>query len=459
MAPFKAQNMALNSAVTPEGLEIGRAQAYQAEAAGILPEARMNPILLKPTADSASQVIIMGQARGNLKAKDYYRRFEEHWRVVRQAYDSLSQDYEVIVIEGAGSPAEINLQAREIVNMRMAAYAKARVYIVGDIDRGGVFAWLKGTYDLIPQEYRDLIKGFIINKFRGDIALLRPALEMFAQIVPVPIIGVVPYLHNLLVDEEDGVYVRDGGSERAELKIAIVRLPRIANFTDFLPLALEPDVAISYIRRPEELDGADLIIIPGSKATVSDLIWLWDCGLARAIIEAAQAGKPVVGICGGYQMLGEEVLDPQGVEAKVSRARGLGLLPLKTTFEGVKVLQNLDQELEVPLLRYRGRTRGYEIHMGRSHLQGEAEPLFPERPDLGFWRSRPFVIGTYLHGLFDNDELRRALLNQIRALKGLPPLKDGIKYRKLRQKEFDRLADLVENHIDLKALFEALELK
>ncbi|HFB84022.1 MAG TPA: cobyric acid synthase, partial [Thermodesulfatator sp.] len=203
VAPFKAQNMALNSAVTPEGLEIGRAQAYQAEAAGILPEARMNPILLKPTADSASQVIIMGQARGNLKAKDYYRRFEEHWRVVRQAYDSLSQDYEVIVIEGAGSPAEINLQAREIVNMRMAAYAKARVYIVGDIDRGGVFAWLKGTYDLIPQEYRDLIKGFIINKFRGDIALLRPALEMFAQIVPVPIIGVVPYLHNLLVDEED----------------------------------------------------------------------------------------------------------------------------------------------------------------------------------------------------------------------------------------------------------------
>ncbi len=457
VAPFKAQNMALNSAVTPEGLEIGRAQAYQAEAAGILPEARMNPILLKPTADATSQVIIMGRPAGNLNARSYYQRFQEHWELVRRAYDSLENDYEVIVIEGAGSPAEINLQEHEIVNMRMAAYARASVFIVGDIDRGGVFAWLKGTYDLIPTGYRDLVKGFIINKFRGDVSLLEPALEMFARVVSVPIIGVIPYVNGLIADEEDGVYVRGNVSQEAEVRIVVIRLPRLANFTDFLPLALEPDVSLEYVTSPEDLSGADLIIIPGTKATISDLLWLKENELDKAIVQAAQSGKMVIGICGGYQMLGERIRDPEALEAQVPEAQGLGLLPLETFFEPTKVLCSLEARLTMAPFSYQGLIRGYEIHMGRSRPLKDIDPLFPERPDLGCWRQEPFVFGTYLHGLFDNDQLRRAIINRLRSAKGLAPQKERLNYAELRMEEFDRLADLIEKNLDTEKLLNFLK--
>ncbi|NDY43599.1 cobyric acid synthase, partial [Dissulfurirhabdus thermomarina] len=298
VVPFKAQNMALNSFVTPDGKEMGRAQVFQAEACGLAPDVRMNPILLKPSADAASQVIVMGEAVGHYSARAYYQEFEAHRRVAREAFDALAAEYEVVVLEGAGSPAEINLQDTDLVNMDMAAHARAPVVLVGDIDRGGVFAWIKGTYDLIPEAHRGLVAGFLVNKFRGDPGLLRPGIEAFARLVPVPCLGVLPMFRDIEVDQEDGVHVEalERRGARRPIRVVVVRPERISNFTDFGSLAAEPDVSLVFARRPEEAEGADCLVLPGTKATMADLEILRRAGWGEALAAAAADGVPVVGL-------------------------------------------------------------------------------------------------------------------------------------------------------------------
>ncbi len=463
VAPFKAQNMALNSFVTGDGKEMGRAQVFQAEACGLLPDVRMNPVLLKPSADARSQVILMGEPREHLGALDYYKRSRIHWQVVTEAYDSLSQEYDVIVIEGAGSPAEINLQETDIVNMKMANYAGSSVIIVADIDKGGVFASLKGTYDLIQEEYRHLVKGFLINKFRGDVRLLEPGLEMFFRLVPVPVMGVLPWFHDILVDEEDGVFVNKlesgAGHDRADkLRVCIVRLPRISNFTDFTPLGLEPDVEIFLSQDPHVLSRCDLVILPGTKATTSDLEFLAKKGWTGALSDFIGSGGAVVGICGGFQMLGERINDPFGSDGSPGEYQGFGLLPVATEMASKKVLKQLNTEVickdlcDKPM-----EIKGYEIHMGRSYLtkEGPADVCVFEAQGgqiRGIFDGSRRVFGTYVHGIFDNDLFRRSFLNFVRKGKGFGPLPVRLNYREYRLSQFDRLAEWLSSNCDVDKL-------
>ncbi len=454
VCPFKAQNMALNSFVTAEGKEMGRAQVFQAEACGLLPDARMNPVLLKPSTDARSQVILMGEACGHLNAMDYYDRSEEHWQVVREAYNSLSGEYDVIVIEGAGSPAEINLRRTDIVNMRMAHHACAPVVIVADIDRGGVFASLKGTFDLVEEKFRPLIKGFIINKFRGDMGLLEPGIEMFYRIVPVPVVAVLPWFHDIHVDEEDGVHVGKiesrGLSVKDAVRVCVARLPRISNFTDFSPLGLERDVEMILSDDPRAILTSDIVILPGTKATSSDLGFLKRRGWARALPEFLKRGGLVVGICGGFQMLGRSITDSLGSDGPPGRYEGFGLLPLDTEMAGKKVLKQVEILASFPPL-HKGPVsiKGYEIHMGRSVLEKEATGLLSVGSDKGpiiVFDGKAGILGTYIHGIFDNDLFRRSFLNFARIRRGLVPLPSRLDYRRYRLGQFDKLADWLEEH-------------
>ncbi len=465
VAPFKAQNMALNSYVTADGREMGRAQVFQAEACGLPPDCRMNPVLLKPTADAKSQVILMGRPVADLRARDYYRRARHHFHIVKEAYDSLSAEFDIMVIEGAGSPAEINLQETDIVNMRMAHYANASVFIVGDIDRGGVFAALKGTYDLIPDRYKFLVKGHVINRFRGDISLLLPAFEMFRKFNPVPIAGVLPWFHDIPTDEEDGVFLdkieTEGGPDK--INVAVVGLKRISNFTDFLPLSMERDLAIKIARSPGQIETADMVIIPGTKATTMDLKFLEDTGMDRAINQAAHAGKMVIGICGGYQMLGSEIDDPHGSDGPPGRYRGLGLLPLITCMESQKTLVLTEREIHWPTVLGNSplTVSGYEIHMGATspleHWGTGCNPLDTDTDDspdrrnpIGFFSRDGMIMGTYLHGIFENHEFRTKLLNFLRSQKGLPPVTQRMNYRREKEKNLDRLGDWFARSMNLK---------
>ena len=332
VAPFKSQNMALNSFITEEGLEMGRAQVMQAEAAGIRPLALMNPILLKPTNNTGSQVIVNGEVLGNMSAREYFA-FKKNLRPkIQEAYDTLASMYDIIVIEGAGSPAEINLKQEDLVNMGMAKMAKAPVLLVGDIDRGGVFAQLVGTVMLLEEEERDMVKGLIINKFRGDKSILDPGVEMLEEKTGIPVVGVAPYLQ-VDVEDEDSLAERVRGSQHVDLiDIAVIRLPRISNFTDFNALEVIPGVSLRYVQSVKDLKNPDMILLPGSKNTMEDLLWMRQNGLEAAILKEAAKGKLIFGICGGYQMLGETLWDPDGVEAG-GKIRGMGLLPMDTVFQ------------------------------------------------------------------------------------------------------------------------------
>jgi adenosylcobyric acid synthase len=454
VAPFKAQNMALNSFVTPEGGELGRAQAYQARAAGVEPHVDMNPVLLKPSSQTGSQVIVLGRAVAHMSVREYHAYQAEVWPTVTAAFARLRAANDLIVIEGAGSPAEINLRDHDIVNMKMALHADCPVLLVGDIDRGGVFASLVGHMELFTPAERALIKGFIINKFRGDAGLLDSGLAFLRERTGVPTLGVVPMLADWRGDEEDSLGIDDRlrqGRPQAPLRIAVVRLPFISNFTDLDALADEPDVDVCYATTPDELAGAAAVVLPGTKSTIADLEWLRARGLDAAIAAAARAGTPVVGVCGGYQMLGRRIFDPDHVESRQAAVEGLGLLDVVTTFAAAKRTVRVEGELLGGALGAAGTPlRGYEIHMGESVAGPGAGALLRlrgvdgEAHDDGAVSADGVVCGSYVHGLFDDPALRGAFLNGLRSARGLPsrpastPAGDDI----------DRLADHLEAHLD-----------
>ncbi len=463
VAPFKAQNMALNSFVTKEGGEIGRAQAVQAEAAGIEPGVDMNPVLLKPEADARSQIIVRGKLAKSISANGYYGHTPYLLKVVESSLNHLCSAYSIVIIEGAGSPAEINLKEREIVNMRVARMARAPVLLVGDIDKGGVLASLVGTLELLDESERNHIKGFIINKFRGDLRLLQPALEFLEKRTLKPVLGVVPYFRGITIAQEDSVYLeeRQDSPLSADLDIAIIRLPHISNYDDFDPLEQE-GCHVRYITHPAEMGTPDFIILPGTKSTTSDLSYLWQSGLAENIIRQAREGRPVVGICGGYQMLGKSLHDPEGVESVEGSALGLGLLDVVTTFIPQKVTTQVKARVLADwglLEGMKGQELvGYEIHMGQTRREGgmNAFHIF-ETPEGevdyfdGTLNAQGTVLGTYLHGLFHNPNFRRSLLNSLRRRHGLPERWGGVAAEK--ETQYDKLAELVRQSLDIAAIY------
>ena len=456
VAPFKSQNMALNSYVTPAGLEIGRAQALQAEACRIEPEVEMNPILLKPSGEMSAQVVVMGKPLSSMTARQYREQYlDQALPIVRQALSSLMDRYEVIVIEGAGSPVELNLRERDIVNMSVAKLANAPVLLIGDIDRGGVFASLYGTLALMYPAERELVKGIIVNKFRGDLSLFDDGVKMLEDITRKPVLGVIPYLKNLGLDEEDSVALESYQSEdNAEITIAVLKLPRLSNFTDFFPLGREKAVRLIYTTKAADILAADAVILPGTKNTVEDLKFLHAAGLAEAILEAAGRGITVVGICGGYQMLGETILDPYAVETEHVEFRALGLLPVNTVLKQEKRTIRCSAKSYLPY--YSGEVTGYEVHMGESVATGKAAFIIGSSDDGSV---KGEVWGTYIHGIFDNDEFRFGFINNLRAKKGLPLLSQSFLYSKFREAELDRLAGHVSNHLDMAKIFKIIGLK
>ena len=471
VAPFKAQNMSLNSFVTPGGGELGRAQAYQARAAGVEPHVDMNPVLLKPSSDATSQVIVLGRPVGHMTVSEYHAYQAEVWPAVTAAFERLRAANDLVVIEGAGSAGEINLRDQDIVNMRMARYASCPVLLVGDIDRGGVFASLVGHMEVFTPEERALVAAFIINKFRGDASLLDPGIEELRERTGVPTLGVVPMLEGWRGDDEDSLAIEDRPSRTkldAPLQIAVVRLPFISNFTDFDALADERDVNVRYVTTPAELEGAAAIVLPGTKSTIADLAWLRQTGLAATVLTQAAAGTPVIGICGGYQMLGRRIHDPEHVESDAEAVDGLGLLDAETTFAADKRTVRVDGELlggaagaaADPLGPPGTPLRGYEIHMGRTTLGSGAAPLLrlrgadgSEHDDgavarAGAGPTAGSVCGSYVHGLFDHPALRAAFINRLRAARGLSLRSSAAPPSAAPADDIDRLADHVEAHLD-----------
>ena len=447
VAPFKSQNMALNSFVTRQGHEMGRAQVVQAEAAGIEPDVRMNPILLKPTTDMGSQVIVNGRPVGNMTASEYFRKKRDYIPAVLEVYNSLAAEYDVIVIEGAGSPAEINLKQDDIVNMGLANLVDAPVLLVGDIDRGGVFAQLYGTVALLEPPERARVKATLINKFRGDVALLEPGLETLRQLCGVPVAGVVPYMR-LDIDDEDSLSERfSRPASTGGLDVAVIRLPRISNFTDFAPLERAEGLSLRYVTSPAQLGEPDMILLPGTKSTIADLLWMRQNGLEPAILRAAARGTLVFGICGGYQMLGRRILDPDQLEAAgLSEVRGMGLLDMETVFEADKVQTQTEANLEpvegllAPLSGL--PCRGYQIHMGRS-----------EKP-LPLLQGSGNVYGSYLHGFFDSAPILQGVVEALCAKKGIQPGPvQTLSAWEYRQQEYDKLAAGVRASLDMDLIY------
>lgn len=477
VAPFKSQNMALNSYVTRDGGEMGRAQVVQAEAAGLAPSVLMNPVLLKPTGQATSQVIVLGKPVGNLSAKEYHEKYNmTALGVVEESLNKLKSEFEVIAIEGAGSPAEVNLQATEIVNMRIARMADCPVLLVADIDKGGALASVVGTLELLDPADRARVKGVIINKFRGDIKLFQPAVDFLEAKTGIPVLGVVPYFQGFRVQEEDTIpedTLKAGRTvEENKMDVVVISLPHISNFTDFDPLEDEPDVQLRYVGKASKMGNPDMIVIPGSKNTIHDLVFLEKSGLAAAILEQEKRGIPVIGICGGFQILGKELHDPLHTESDIDSVKGLGLLNMTTTFDPDKITTQVQAEVigHGPLLEgIRGQSvTGYEIHMGRSELASGVEPAFRiyERSAKevevldGAVRSDGRVFGTYIHGIFDNDSFRRHIIDLIRERKGWGPLQseDIITVKEQREKDFNKLADVVRNSLNMEKLYEIMAL-
>ena len=467
VAPFKAQNMALNSFVTPGGDEIGRAQAVQAEAAGVVPTADMNPILLKPEGDARSQVVVLGRSIGSLGAVEYHARKPALRQTIAQALARLRAQHDLVVIEGAGSPAEINLKAQDLVNMHVARVADAPVLLVGDIDRGGVFAAFVGTLALLEPDERARIAGFVINKFRGDPALLAPGLEMLRARTGVPVVGVLPYLHGLRLADEDSVSLDDRARRarpsRDELDIVVVRLPRISNHDDFAPLEHAAGVVVRFVESASEVPGADLVILPGSKSTVADLAWLRSSGIAAEVVARARRREPVLGVCGGLQMLGESIEDPHGVESGERRTRGLGLLPVRTRFDRTKITAQVRGRARSGCFLTEGVTgdlTGYEIHMGVVEPTGPVAAPFAVHEHNGRPASRldgaispdGGTVGTLIHGILDNAEVCAALLDFLRRRRGLPAAPASPSIPASRQSDYDRLADAVRAELPMQRL-------
>lgn len=473
VAPFKAQNMALNSFATREGHEIGRAQAVQAQAAGVEPHVDMNPILLKPTSDVGSQVIINGKVFGNYRGVDYYDLKPRLLAAVSAAYARLAARHEIIVLEGAGSPVEMNLKDRDVVNMKMAEIANAKCLLVTDIDRGGVFASLVGTYALLEPAERERFCGFLVNKFRGDVSLFKPGISYLEERLSQTCLGVIPYLHDHGIDDEDSVSlerraVRPPGTDKNKLSVCVVALPYLSNFTDFTALENLPDVVVYYARRPAEARTADVLILPGSKNTIPDLLWLRASGWEAAIKIHAGAGKPLAGICGGFQMMGREVRDPHRTESDVEVVPGLNLLDAVTVMAREKVTRQATARLHDPA-RFSGaatdaRFSGYEIHLGETSLGDEAQSLFElqragdaVRFNDGAVNDDGSVFGTYLHGLFDSAQGLALLLGHWRKLCGkeegaqvvIDPLLE-------RERRYDLLAEHYRRNMNLEVIYQAL---
>lgn len=460
-APFKSQNMALNSYVTLDGKEIGRAQGVQAEAAGIIATTDMNPILIKPTRDAESQIVVNGEPYGNMKAMAYRTDFyDEGLRIIQESFNRLATSYERIVIEGAGSPAEVNLNDRELVNMRVARLANAPVILVADIERGGVFASLVGTLQLLEPQDRERVIGVIINRFRGDLSLLQPGLEWFESYTGVPVLGVVPFIPDLWIDAEDSLILHRYQGQREtprDLDIAVIRYPRISNFTDVDPFFVEPDCRVRFVSREEELGEPDLIVLPGSKNTIEDMQFIRETGLAAGIERVhRERGCTLIGICGGYQMLGEWIHDPAGVESPLQSMKGLGLIPMVTTME-----QRKTTVLSKGTARFAGQEielEGYEIHMGQSVFEQNDAAFIQLRNGMdGYCQEEQKRIGTYFHGLFHNDGFRTLLLNKLRAEKGLAPLDERPSFVALREQGYDLLADTVRRHVRLDVIEERMK--
>ena len=499
VAPFKSQNMALNSYITEEGLEMGRAQVMQAEAAGVRPMVEMNPILLKPTNDTGSQVIVNGEVLGNMKAKDYFSYKKELIPEIKKAYAKLEQWADIIVIEGAGSPAEINLKENDIVNMGLAELVDAPVLIVGDIDRGGVFAQLLGTLLLLEEQEKERVKGFIINKFRGDVSILEPGIRMLEEKGGIPVTGVVPYMQ-LTLEDEDSLTTRFANHKEALIDIAVIRFPRISNFTDFMVFEQYEGVSLRYVTTPEELHQPDLIILPGSKNTMGDLKWLRQNGLEAAIKKKAET-TPIFGICGGYQMLGETLSDPHNIE-EGGTLRGMELLPIETELTEQKtrtqVQGSIGELTGIFSVLSQTNISGYEIHMGKSkktkpapdfctisnksnpississHLKsaadkmsedGNSEPALdriqppgrsPATPDGTFCNN---VYGTYVHGIFDEGDIAYKIVKSLAAKKGIS-LENltSLDYQTFKEKEYDKLAATLRQYLDMKAIYKLLDI-
>lgn len=467
VAPFKSQNMALNSFITKEGLEMGRAQVMQAEACGIEPSVNMNPILLKPTNDVGSQVIVNGEVLGNMSARDYYKKKTELIPHIMEAYNNLAKEYDIIVMEGAGSPAEINLKENDIVNMGMAKLVNSPVLLVGDIDRGGVFASIAGTLMLLEEDERKMIKGTIINKFRGDVNILKPGLDMIEEITKTPVVGVVPYME-LDIDDEDSLSERFNNKGTVDLiDIAVIRLPRISNFTDFNTFEYIPGVSLRYVKSVRELKDPDMIILPGTKNTMEDLKWLRESGLETQILKQAAKGKVIFGICGGYQMLGMELSDPFNVESGGTMA-GMGLLPTKTVFEKEKVRTRVSGNFnevsgilaELSYVEF----EGYEIHMGQTTYDFNEEELTTidnvNGEDIikndGLYKDN--VYGSYIHGIFDKEEVSKAIVESLCIHKGIDYSSiSTVDIEKYKEEQYDKLAEGIRNSLDMKAIYKILE--
>lgn len=467
VVPFKAQNMALNSYVTEMGEEMGRAQVAQAEAAGLSPMVEMNPVLLKPTGNSCSQVIIMGKPIGNMSAKEYHTGYSlKALDVIKNCLDKLSNEFDVIVIEGAGSPAEVNLKANDIVNMRIAKLLSAPVFLIADIDRGGALASVVGTLELLEPEERELVKGIIINKFRGDITLLQPALDFLESKTGKPVIGVIPHLDNLGIDDEDSVSLDDKKQlAQKEIEIAVIRTPKISNFTDFDALSNEEDVYLRYVNAGEDIGNPDLVIIPGSKNTTEDLLYLRERGYEKEIQVLVSKGTPLVGICGGYQMLGTDIFDPHHTESGIDTIKGLGFLNIKTTFAEEKLTHQVT--LHCVNHSFLGldisceSMTGYEIHMGRTDISKDCTHAFfidsrsgeSVHSADGVIREDGLVMGTYIHGIFDNDVYRRSIINAIRKRKGLSTIDTIVSNQKRKEDSYNRLAQTVRESLKMDLVY------
>lgn len=462
--PFKSQNMALNSYITEEGLEMGRAQAMQAEAAGVRPVTEMNPILLKPTNDTGSQVIVNGEVLGNMSAKDYFSFKKELIPVIRSAYRKLEGQADIIVIEGAGSPAEINLKENDIVNMGLAELVDAPVLLAGDIDRGGVFAQLLGTLLLLEENERARIRGLVINKFRGDVSILEPGIRMLEEKAGIPVAGVIPYLQ-IALEDEDSLTTRFQKKEEEGIDIAVIRFPRISNFTDFMVFEQYEGVSLRYVDRVQDLHCPDLIVLPGSKNTMGDLKWMRQNGLEAAIQK--RAGRtPIFGICGGYQMLGSQISDPHKAEEGGS-LRGMGLLPIETQLEEEKIrtrVRGTFEEIAGDFAFLSGKPfSGYEIHMGRSRETKTMPKLcqIEHGSDLKSDGTHGGnVYGTYIHGIFDEGDIAAEIVRALGAKKGIS-LKNlsGMDYRAFKEREYDRLAEALRKSLDMDAIYKMIGVK
>ncbi len=455
-APFKSQNMALNSGVTQDGLEMGRAQIMQAQAARIKPRTCMNPILLKPSTDTGSQVIVNGKVRGQYSAREYFSMRTRLIPEILAAYEELDKEYDIIVIEGAGSPAEINLKENDIVNMGLARMLDAPVLLAGDIDPGGVFAQLYGTVMLLEEEERSRIRGLIINKFRGDRSLLEPGCRMLEEKVDIPVLGVVPWIRADLDDEDSMSGQLLQKSHDRPIDIAVIRLPRISNFTDLNPLEANPLLGVRYVQSVQELGTPDLIILPGTKSTIPDLEWLRKTGLAGQICKIAEGGGHVIGICGGFQMLGMVLSDPFETESSCAKegVRGLGLLPVRTVFESDKTLRNVEEQISEGFLKG-AFVRGYEIHNGSTFR------CDPDGPDLEISScSSGTVYGTYLHGLFDSGEAVDILAKELGGAKGIRTDRGKTQDRSVYlDLQFDLLSEAVRANLDMEAIYRIAGLK